>query len=333
MELIKKYSVVSVGKALSYFIKKADLTLCSGSIELNFSKFICLNKRNHILAHTLLRIIYVYVYINDLYSSDFSIETFADDLFKKCFAMNISAENYYRDNTRIITMNQAVNLELILKEINTFETIKTHNVNFDSSNLLPKNLNALMNLNSLPLKVKFDNDDSKATYISKDEVDQLINQDFLIQEIFRVLRNTSTFMKRLVNFERLRNGLPIIKIDEIKKVNLVEFIKIAIELNKNLIINELRKNENINLLYLIIKSDFELVSDCLKIIDPRCNNNEYYLVALQIGNEKIINLIRDTILINTWLENQVFINGFESLIGISNSYLDITLYMKNTLYM
>lgn len=332
MELKGKYAVVSVGKALSHFIKKADLTLFSGSIKFNFAKFICLNKRKHILANTLLRIIYVYVSINDLYSSDFSIETFSDDLFKECFAMKIPAKNYYRDNTRIITMDQAVNLELIPKEINTFEAIKIHNENFDHSNLLPKNLNALMNLNSCPLKIKFINDDSIATYISEDEVNQLTNQNYLIYEIFMVLRNIPTFIKRLVNFERLRNGLSIIKIDNVEKVNLVEFIETAILLDKNLVINELCKTENINLLYAIIKSDFELVSDCLKIIDPRYNNNEYYFVALQMGNEKIINLIRDTILINTWLENQVFINGFESLIGITNSYLDITLYMKNTLY-
>lgn len=36
MNLRGKYSVVSVGKALSQFIKKADLTLCSGSIKFNF---------------------------------------------------------------------------------------------------------------------------------------------------------------------------------------------------------------------------------------------------------------------------------------------------------
>ena len=333
MELIGKYSVVTVGKALSHFIKKADLTLYSGSIKFNFAKFICLNKRKHILANSLLRIIYVYVHINNLFSNDLSIETLVDDLSNECFNAKISVKNYYRDNMRVITMDQAVNLGLITKKINTFEAIKLHNENFDPTNLLPKNLNALFNLNSYPLKIKFDNDNSKDTYISKDEVEQLTNQNYLIKEIFFVLRNTQTFIKRLDNFERLRNGLSMIKIDEIKKVNLVEFIETAIILDKNLIINELRKDESINLLYAIIKSDFELVFDCLKKIDPRCNNNEYYFVAIQIGNDKIINLIRDTIILNTWLEKQVFNSVFESLIGITDSYLDIILYMRNTLYM
>jgi hypothetical protein len=332
MELKGKYAVVSVGEALAHFIKKADLTLYSGSIKFNFAKFICLNKRNHILENTLLGIICIYIYINDLYNNNFSIEILVDDLFNECFAMEIPAQNYYRNNIKVIMMDQAVNLQLISKKLNTFETIKIHNEKFDYSNSLHENFNDLINLNSYPLKIKFDNDDSEAIYIPKDEKNSLIYQNVLINEIFIVLRNTSTFIKRLDNFKRLSVGSSAIKIDELNKVNLVEFIKIAIKLDKNLLIKEL-KDEKVNLLYAIIKSDFELVSDCLKIINPRCNNNEYYYVAIQIGNDKITNLIRDTILINTWLERQVFINGFISLIGTTNSYLDITSYMKNTLYM
>jgi len=234
MELKGKYSVVSVGKALSQLIKKADLTLCCGSIKFNFSKFICLDRRKHILANTLLRINYLYVHINNLFSNNFSIETFMDDLLNECFAMEIPALNFPSDNINMISMNEAVNLKLIPKKINTFEAIKIYNKNFDHSNLLPKNLNDLMKLNRVLLKIKFINDDSTATYISEDEVEQLTNQNYLIKEIFIVLRNTATFMKRIDNFGRLRVGLPAIKIDDIQKVNLVEFIKIAIKLDKNL---------------------------------------------------------------------------------------------------
>ena len=273
MELTGKYSVVYVGKALSQFIQKADLTLCSGSIKFNISKFICLNKRKHILANTLLRIMYIYVHINNLYSNDLSIEMFSDNLFIKCFNGEISSINYSSDNTTMINMNKAVNLKFISKKINTFEAIKIYNKNFNHLNFLPKNLNELMKLNRKFLVVKFTDDDSMATYIPKEEVDELINQNHLIKEIFSVLRNTSMLIKRLDDFGRLRAGLPAIKIDDIKRVNLVEFIKIAIELDKNLLINELRKDENINFLYTIIKSDFELVSDCLKLINPRCNNS------------------------------------------------------------
>ena len=332
MELKGKYAVVSISEALSKFLNKADLTLRCGSIKFNFDRFVNLNERDHILANTLLRIIYLYVHINDLFSNDFSIEMFTDDLLNECFNGKIPAKNYYRDNMRVIIMDQAVNLKLIPKEINTFETIKIHNENFDQSNLLPKNLNALFNLNSYPLKIKLEDDNTMATYIPKDEVKQLIIQNYLVHEIFLTLRNTPTFLKRLDNFNRLRARLPIVKIEEVQSVNLIEFIKIAIELDKGPVIDELQKDDNINLLYAIIKSDYDLVYDCLKITDPRWHNNEYYFVALQINNEKIINLIKNTTIINTWLENQVFINGFEQLIGITSSYLDITKYMKNTLY-
>lgn len=81
MELKRKYAVVSVGKALSHFIKKAELNLYSGSIKYNLNKFICLNKRKHILEHTLLGIICIYIYTNDLYNNNFSIEILVDNLF------------------------------------------------------------------------------------------------------------------------------------------------------------------------------------------------------------------------------------------------------------
>ena len=329
MELKGKYSVVSVGEALCQLIKKADLTLSSGSIKFNLSKLICLNKRRT-LANTLLRIIYIYNSANNLFSNDLSIETFTDDLLNECFAMEIPAKNFLVGN-KIFSMDKAIVLKLISKKINTFETIKTYNDKFDRSNLLPRDLNQLMILNSSPLEIKLVDDDSIATYISEDEVERLIKENRLIHQIFVVLRSTSTLRKRLENCKKLSIGLPATKIDQNKKVSLVEFIQVAIEINNNLIINELCKDENVNLLYAIIKSDFDLVSNCLKIVDPRFNNNEYYLVALQIGNEKIINYLRDTILINTWLEKQVLINGFE-LIETSNSYLDITLHMKNTIY-
>jgi hypothetical protein len=332
MELKGKYAVISVNEALSKFLNEANLTLYSGSIKLNFDRFVNLNERGHILANTLLRIIYLYVHINNLFSNDFSIEMFTDDLLNECFNGKISAKNYYRDNMRVITMDQAVNLKLIPKEINTFETIKIHNENFDQSNLLPKNLNTLFNLNSYPLKIKLEDDNTMATYIPKDEVKQLIIQKYLVHEIFLTLRNTPTFRKRLENFNRLRAGLPILKIDEIQSVNLIEFIKISIELDTISVIHELRKDESINLLYAIIKSDYDLVCDCLKVIDPRWYNNEYYFVALQMKNEKIIDLIRNTIIINTWLGKQVFMIGFEDLLGTTSSYLDITKYMKNNLY-
>jgi len=332
MDLKGKYAVVSVSEALSKFLNKADLTLSSGSIKFNFARFTNLNERGHILANTLLRAIYLYVHINNLFSNDFSIEIFTDDLLNECFNGNVPAKNYYNNNKKIINMDQAVNLQLIPKKINTFEVIKIHNEYFDPSNLVPKNLNCLITLNSIPLKIKFVDDDTIATYIPEDEVKQLIIQNYLVHEIFLTLRNTPTFFKRIDNFNRLRTGLPILKIEEVQGVNLIEFIKIAIGLDKRPVIDELRKDDNINLLYAIIKSDYDLVCNCLKVIDPRWYNNEYYFVALQMNNEKIIDLIRNTIIINTWLENQVFINGFEQLIGITSSYLDITKYMKNNIY-
>jgi len=328
MELDGKYAVVTVSEALLKFLNKADLTLSCGSIKFNFVRFVNLNERGHILANTLLRTIYLYVHINNLFSNDFSIEMFTDGLLDECFNGKIPAKNYYNNNINIISMDQAVNLQLIPKKINTFEVIKIHNEYFDPSNLLPKNLNHLILLNSNLVKIKFIDDNTMATYIPEDEVNRLIIQNYLVHEIFLTLRNTPTFLKRLDNFRRL----PILKIEEIQGVNLIEFIKIAIELDKISVVDELRKNEDINLLYAIIKSDFDLVRDCLKITDPRWHNNEYYFVALQINNDKIVNLIRNTIIINTWLENQVFIKGFEQLIGTTSSYLDITQYMRNNLY-
>lgn len=333
MELKGKYAVVYVGKALCNFIEKADLTLCSGSINFNFSKFISLNEKNHILANTLLRIIYVYVNVNNLFSDDFSIKTFSDNLFNECFNEQISAHIYYIKERHVIMMDQAVNLKLIPKEMNTFQVIKVHNEQFDSSNLLPKNLNNLFNSNSYPLRIKFIDNDDEGVYISPDEISQLTNQNYLIHDIFITLRNTLSCSIRLKNCDRLRLGLPTIKIDNIEKVNLVEFIQTAIKLEKDLIIKELRKDENINLLYAIIKSDVDLMFDCLKIINPRCHNNEYYFVALKIGNEEITKIIRDIIIMNIWLEKQLFITKFESLIGTTNSYLDITQHMQNNLYM
>lgn len=336
MELTGQFAVMSTGKALSQFIKKADLTLCTGSIKFNLSKLICLNKRSHILHDTLVKIVFcIYCKINDL-SDEFGKIFIPDNLFNECFNGDIPSRWYIVNDRKLIGLGKARKLELITENLNTFDIIKIYDKSFDPKKITSNNLGQFISLNVNRLITKFENDDSMATYISPDEVNRLINQNFLVNEIRAILYNIPINMIRknqiMINARRLRSNLPALKIDKFEKVNLVEFIKIAIELDKNLLLGELRKDDKINLLYAIIKSDVVMLSNCLKITDPRYNNNEYYFVALQIGNDEIINIIKETIILNTWLEKQVFINGFEQLIGVSELPFNITSHMKNTLY-
>ena len=52
-------------------------------------------------------------------------------------------------------------------------------------------------------------------------------------------------------------------------------------------------------------------------MDPRINNNEAYRLAVEVGNEEIINIISELIIRKTWHEKQALIQECESLIGPS----------------
>lgn len=54
-----------------------------------------------------------------------------------------------------------------------------------------------------------------------------------------------------------------------------------------------------------------VVEELLNDIDPRDYNNEAYHLAVRIGNNEIINLIKNRIIKLNWLDKEVLIKEFK----------------------
>ena len=99
-------------------------------------------------------------------------------------------------------------------------------------------------------------------------------------------------------------------------------------------------NNNNNWIDILLKTNLKLyvaifmnliyfVEDFLNEIDPRNNNNEAYHLAVKIGDNKIIDLVKNKIIELNWLDKQVLIKEFNKYNFLSE---DIIRYYQSRKY-
>ena len=133
--------------------------------------------------------------------------------------------------------------------------------------------------------------------------DQMANEYELVRKINEIAKDIHTPIMKA-----RRQGIEKVS----PCINLHTFLLHKINVVEQLIINKW-----IKLLYAIIIQDLQLTILGLNEVDPRINNNEAYRLAVEVGNEEIINIISELIIRKTWHEKQALIQECESLIGPS----------------
>lgn len=89
-----------------------------------------------------------------------------------------------------------------------------------------------------------------------------------------------------------------------------------------IIYRRLSDDERIKLYVAIIEKDLHKVKSYLLTIDPRLDDNQAYVLAVEIGDNKIIAAIKDKIVKDNWYEKEVYLSN------IGNVGADISKHNK-----
>jgi len=290
------------GDALQYFFTHAIMNINQDSICINLMDYFHALKSGYALKTTLNTMIHNYIYTNNLEDPNNRLFFTLDDLFIKAFGDDIAADFYgcLTDNKRYIkfSIQDAIDIGLISHKLNTFQIIKQKYINFQL-NPLNKHL-FIINVNIYNCYHK------KLSEVHSDAfISQLIDEFLLASEIYALYK--------LMNYEN-------------RTMNLLTFISLAIDHEKDTCIKFLLNDQWSRLLYAIVIQNYDMISTCQ--VDLRSNDNGAYRLACEIGNKHIIDSIRRTIIEKNWYEKQTFVVTFESLIGESNLPDIVYSYMR-----
>lgn len=207
----------------------------------------------------------------------------------------------YGDNNNIL-MNDALNIGLIDKVLNTFELIKFIYPTFN-----PERIDAKYNF--------------IITYNTYDfnSIEKLQNNDLIkdIEDESRVIR-AIRYAIDIILSESLSPSLYQLITTLIYKMNKKNRYELVPSADYRLALETLIVDHWIHLLYAIIIQDIDLVKQILYQVDPRINNNEAYHLALLLKNDEIIDIIRDTIIRRRWIEQLAIDKSFTSILGPSD---------------
>lgn len=84
----------------------------------------------------------------------------------------------------------------------------------------------------------------------------------------------------------------------------------------------LSNDDRIKLYIAIIEKNLHKVKSFLLTIDPRIDDNQAYVLAVEIGDQEIIKAIKDQIIKDNWYEKQVYLSN------IGDAGTDIANYNK-----
>src|SRR5205085_12700064 len=201
-----------------------------------------------------------------------------DELFIKSFNNDIAAEFFCDKDYHRITMQEAFDQKLIVNHMNTFQVVKRVRRIFDPEKF---SLCFLQTICSVNMKCEL-NLQNVELY------DQMANEYELVRKINEIAKDIHTPIMKA-----RRQGIEKVS----PCINLHTFLLHKINVVEQLIINKW-----IKLLYAIIIQDLQLTILGLNEVDPRINNNEAYRLAVEVGNEEIINIISELIIRKTWHE-------------------------------
>ena len=272
------HSPICIYEPLLYFVNNAKMNIIHCNEVINVLDLFPMLKSGHCQRATITTLLILYCKMNGLYYKQMIRP---DELMIEAFDKEIPS-HFYIDKK---LMCEAVNENIISKQLNTFDIIKlilAENFNHESFHAVY--LTSVCYLNSDQENVE-------------DEIKTNLAYEFeLLSEIHTII----TF----ISPNNLENG---------PKIDLIEVLKIMILHKLDILLNELIKNKYIKLLYNILLCNDEKIKELLLYVDPRDYNNEAYHLALEINNGS--ELIKQNIIERNLYEERVFNDNINFILG------------------
>ena len=167
-------------------------------------------------------------------------------------------------------LNKSFNSDIFINGQNTFDILKLGLLNFDSEQISVSHFAYIYKINSV-----------ETTILDDDLINNLIIEYKLIKKFAKIIKINNDSGKHNINI------VDILSCIEIKHLNY------------------LRKDNYMDLLINILKTDLIKIEELLVFIDPRDYNNEAFKLANTIGND-VVKLIIDNINKRVHIEQQIF---------------------------
>lgn len=292
------YAPIHLGVPFIYFINNAKMNIHHGNKIINLIDLFPMLKSGYALKNTLTLLMYSYSNINELRQGQF-VKT--DEIMNKAFNSDIPAQYFIGPNNSKMLMDEAIGKGLISQSLNTFESVKLRNANFNCNEFKNYFIQCFQMFNVTKLT-----DD---VLENKEFTDELCREYELITEICRIAKTKHLNMSLVW----------MISIEKLNKSNI---------LITYLVDNEYVTSQYIKLINSIVGYDIVQIEELLMHVDPRDHYNEIYYLAIETNDTIIINKITKNIIERSWYEKQVFDTYINSIHGcISN--LPTILYSKS----
>lgn len=265
--------LVHLGESLRYLINNIHIDVYQGTTVINLIDYLPLLKLGYTTYNELDNIMHI---AEQLDPDEY------DRIWKEAFAGNIPAEFYKKEPGNVITMKEAVRKGLLKKPLNSYKLLGEDG---DYIKHNSDNIHGDKELEKLSI------DDEFIDRISK-EVD-----------IIQIISVT-------LGYEDIEDNL----IKEGVELKLFyDLMKKSGEGDNNDVVNILSTNDHFRLYIAIIAGNFTRVKNLLLTVDPRFDDNQAYVLAVEIGTKGIINLIKDQIIKDNWYEKQVYLANMENV--------------------
>lgn len=267
-------------------------------------------KQAILIEDTMSGLLYIYAYFNMLLDKDHQTILF-DDLLTQAFASNISCLFYPQvavDDT-MISMQQALQQGLIDRVLNILEVAQqlSPNAQLNTASLLRSR--QLLELNSIEVTDSLDLKDDNPSML-----EALQWEAKIVDYIATVIR------------EIMEQGL--------QSADIYSLVDFAISNRYNHpedeeAIRRIIQLPGLNLLLIaIIFNDVSSVERNITLFDPRNNKHKAYFLAVDKGNEQIINILKNNIIYRNFLEQEVFTTQIQQTRQITNLPTSIYNYSK-----
>lgn len=281
--------LVFLQTALQYFFDRAVLPIYSGSVIINLMDYFPIFNQGYTTSGILADLLRLYNHMHNLYDPNNLESFFPDALYDEAFGDDIVAFHYIYYNMQGMiqktSMSDAVNQGLTTKPLNTYEVMQSFVRGFDPKHIVSHNLGIMKIINyqtELP--------ELESILQDKPIVDALIDEYMRADEILDIVFTVMGPGDRLES-----------------PITAAIIMKNAIQYGYVDLINSLLADDRVNkLIYAILLNDSNMVEQYIDAYDPRDNDNEAYRLALEKGNQQIIQRVLDAVTERNFLEQATF---------------------------
>lgn len=289
--LIQDQQLIFLQTALQYFFSRAVLPVYSGSVVINLMDYFPIFNQGYTTSVILADLLRLYNHMHNLYDPNDVNFIFPDTLYDEAFGGNIAALYYiYVDVQGIfqeVNMSDAVNQGLITRSLNTYEVMQSYDLTFD-----PKRINS----HDLVMMGKINSQNEEELPELQTILQDRPIVDALIDEYMRVDEILDMGFTVIGPGDRLESPITV-----------TIMMASAIQYGYMDLLYHLLADDRVNkLIYAILVNDPNMVEQYINVYDPRDNDNEAYRLALEKGNEEIIQRLLDAVTERNLLEQATF---------------------------